>query len=314
MQVDTHQFLVSLFEQAVDHALPKGHIADYLPQDKTGKAVVIGAGKGAASMAHELETLWQGELQGVVVTRYGHTQSCEHIEVIEAAHPVPDDAGREVGEKIFDLVSALGHGDLVICLLSGGGSALLSIPAQGISFSDKQMINKALLKSGAAIDEMNCVRKHLSAIKGGRLAKAAYPATMITLAISDVPGDEATVIASGPTVADPTTRHDALAILERYGVTMPDSVFEWLNDPRSETVKPGEPCLDKSTFHIISSPQSALEAAAEKALDWGVPAHVLSDRIEGESRDVAKVHAAIAKQVAANGQPFEPPCVLVVRW
>ncbi|WP_120510637.1 glycerate kinase type-2 family protein [Photobacterium salinisoli] len=311
MQMETHAFLTALFNRAVKQALPGETLKHYLPEDRTGKAVVIGAGKAAASMARALESVWEGELEGLVVTRYGHTAECQKIEVIEAAHPVPDDAGREVAERILNLVAGLNEKDLVICLLSGGGSALLSLPAPGITFSQKQQINKALLKSGAAIDEMNCVRKHLSAIKGGRLAKAVAPAQLITLAISDVPGDEATVIASGPTVADPTTSKDALDILSRYQVSVPDSVTEWLHSPESETVKPGDACLERARFELIASPQLSLEAAAEEASQWGIPAHILSDCIEGESRDVAKVHAALAKQIADRGQPFTAPCVLL---
>lgn len=311
MNIEPSQLLLSLFECAVDKALPQGHIAPYLPKDTTGKAVVIGAGKAAASMAAELETVWQGELEGVVVTRYGHTAPCKTIKVIEAAHPVPDAAGKEVGERILSLVSGLTEKDVVICLMSGGGSALLSLPAPGISLSTKQTINKALLKSGAAIDEMNCVRKHLSAIKGGRLAKAAFPAKLISLAISDVPGDDPSVIASGPTVADPTTRFEALAILERYQIDVSPDVFAWLNNPESETVKEGDSCLDNSEFHIIATPQTVLEASAKKAESLGIPAHILSDCMEGEARDVAKVHAALAKQIAKHNQPFSAPCVLI---
>jgi glycerate 2-kinase len=323
--INSNAFLLSLFECAIDEALPYGHIEKYLPDDKTGKAIVIGAGKAAASMAEELETVWQGELQGVVVTRYGHTVvansanaasssskiTSAKIDIIEAAHPVPDAAGQAVGERILSLVSDLSEDDVVICLMSGGGSALMSLPAEGVTLNDKQNINKALLKSGAAIDEMNCVRKHLSAIKGGRLAKAVYPARLISLAISDVPGDDTSVIASGPTVADSTTRFDALAILERYDIEIPTSVFQWLNNPKSETVKPNDPCLSNSEIHIIATPQSALDAAADKAVQQGIPAYILSDCIEGEARDVAKVHAAIAKQIAEKGQPFKAPCVLL---
>lgn len=311
MYIDPEQFLTSLFEHAVDAALPAGKLAQYLPANKTGKAIVIGAGKAAASMAQELEKVWQGELTGLVVTRYGHTATCQRIEVIEAAHPVPDSAGREVATRIFNLVTGLTADDVVICLLSGGGSALLSLPAAGISLDDKQTINKALLKSGAAIDEINCVRKHLSAIKGGRLAKATAPAKLITLAISDVPGDADTVIASGPTVSDPTTRHDACAILERYDIAVPSNVLAWLHSEDSETVKAGDSCLANSEFHIIATPQSALEAVAREAVNIGIPCHILSDCIEGESREVAKVHAALAKQIADKSQPFSPPCVII---
>ncbi|WP_394249989.1 glycerate kinase [Vibrio profundi] len=327
MDIDAKQFLHTLFSSAVNEALPKNHIEPFLPKDifyrsanQGGRTVVIGAGKAAASMAAELESVWQnnksadlavGDLEGLVVTRYEHTAPCEYIEVIEAAHPVPDAMGLEVGQRILDLVSGLNEDDTVICLLSGGGSALLSLPGGEITLQEKQAINKALLKSGAAIDEMNCVRKHLSAIKGGRLAKAAYPATILSLAISDVPGDDISVIASGPTVPDSTTRFDALAILERYDIEIPTSAFQWLNSPESETVKPEDDCWKNSTHHIIATPQSALESAAAESEGLGIPAFILSDCIEGEARDVAKVHAALAKQIADKAQPFETPCVLL---
>lgn len=311
MNINPEQFLSSLFNHAITAALPAGQLSQYLPKDKTGKAIVIGAGKAAASMAQELERVWQGELTGLVVTRYGHTAECQRIEVLEAAHPVPDSAGREVATRIFNLVTGLTADDVVICLLSGGGSALLSLPAAGISLDDKQAINKALLKSGAAIDDINCVRKHLSAIKGGRLAKATAPAKLITLAISDVPGDLDTVIASGPTVADPTTRHQACAILERYDIAVPSEVLAWLHSDDSETVKVGDSCLINSEFHIIATPQSALDAVAREAVKTGMPCHILSDCIEGESREVAKMHAALAKQVADKSQPFSAPCVII---
>ncbi|MDA0150780.1 glycerate kinase [Vibrio sp. Makdt] len=327
MDIDAKQFLQTLFSSAVNQALPKNHIDPFLPQDifyrsanQAGRTVVIGAGKAAASMAAELEAVWQAkkqqdlalrDLEGLVVTRYEHLAPCEYIEVIEAAHPVPDAIGLEVSHRMLELVSNLSEDDTVICLLSGGGSALLSLPGGDISLAEKQQINKALLKSGAAIDEMNCVRKHLSSIKGGRLAKAAYPARVVSLAISDVPGDDISVIASGPTVPDTTTRFDALAILERYQIEIPGSAFEWLNNPQSETVKPDDICWKNAEHHIIATPMSALESAAAEAEGLGIPAYVLSDCIEGEAREVAKVHAALAKQVANNKHPFETPCVLL---
>ncbi|MGY3571815.1 glycerate kinase type-2 family protein [Vibrio paucivorans] len=327
MDIDAKQFLHTLFQSAVNQALPTGHIEQYLPEslfynsaNHGGRTVVIGAGKAAASMALELEQVWQrrkqqdlamGELEGLVVTRYGHTAPCEQIEVIEAAHPVPDAMGLEVGQRVVELAKSLNEEDTVICLISGGGSALLSLPAPGISLAEKQAINKALLKSGAAIDEMNCVRKHLSAIKGGQLAKLAYPAQVITLAISDVPGDDFSVIASGPTVPDSTTRFDALAILERYEIDIPTSAFNWLNSEESETVKPQDECWSRCVNHLIATPQMSLDAAAAESEGLGVRAYVLSDCIEGEAREVAKVHSALAKQVAQQGQPFEKPCVII---
>ncbi|MFP2769173.1 glycerate kinase type-2 family protein [Oceanisphaera sp. KMM 10153] len=311
MDIHPKELLQQLFNSAVAAALPKGNLAEYLPKNTRQKAVVIGAGKAAASMAAELDAIWEGELSGMVVTRYDHGAPCERIEIIEAAHPVPDDAGERVGRRMLELVSALGEDDLVICLLSGGGSSLLSLPAPGMTLSDKQSINKALLKSGAAIDEMNCVRKHLSGIKGGRLAAATYPARLIALGISDVPGDEPTVIASGPTVADPTTSAQALSILDSYGIEVGEHVRSWLQNPESETVKPGDERLSKAEFHMIATPQDALDAAAAKARELNITPLVLGDCIEGESREVAKVHAAIAKQIQKCGQPIPAPCVIL---
>ncbi|WP_271411633.1 glycerate kinase type-2 family protein [Pseudomonas sp. Q1-7] len=310
MSLDPKAFLRDLFATAIAAAHPRQVLADHLPADRSGRVIVIGAGKAAAAMAEVIEREWQGEISGLVVTRYGHGADCKKIEVVEAAHPVPDAAGLETAQRVLKLVSGLSEDDRVIFLLSGGGSSLLALPAEGLTLKDKQAINKALLKSGAAISEMNCVRKHLSAIKGGRLAKACWPATVYTYAISDVPGDEATVIASGPTVADPTTSAEALAILARYDIEVPAHVRAWLQDPRSETVKPGDPCLARSHFQLIATPQQSLDAAAEKVRAAGLTPLILGD-LEGESREVAKVHAGIARQVVLHGQPIKPPCVIL---
>ncbi|MDD1779759.1 glycerate kinase [Enterovibrio sp. ZSDZ35] len=304
-------FLRKLFETAVDAALPYGNIDKYLPKDRTGKLVVIGAGKAAASMAQALEASWEGMISGLVVTRYQHGAPCRYIEVVEASHPVPDDEGEKVAKRILGLVNDLNENDNVICLLSGGGSALLSLPAPDIRFAEKQSINKALLKSGAAIDEMNCVRKHLSAIKGGRLAQAVYPANMLTLAISDVPGDCADVIASGPTVADPSTRFDAMNILKKYKIAVSNTVMQWLESEASETPKYGDKKLTRSAFEIISTPMSSLLAAQEKSESMGIPAYILGDSLEGEARDVAQVHGAMAISAAKHDQPFPVPCVIL---
>ncbi|MFC5695721.1 glycerate kinase [Pseudomonas sp. GCM10022186] len=310
MSLDPKTFLRDLFATAIAAAHPRQVLADHLPADRSGRVIVIGAGKAAAAMAEVIEREWQGEISGLVVTRYGHGADCRKIEVVEAAHPVPDAAGLETAQRVLKLVSNLTESDRVIFLLSGGGSSLLALPAEGLTLKDKQAINKALLKSGASISEMNCVRKHLSAIKGGRLAKACWPATVYTYAISDVPGDEATVIASGPTVADPTTSAEALAILARYAIEVPAHVRAWLQDPRSETVKPGDPCLARSHFQLIATPQQSLDAAAEKVRVAGLTPLILGD-LEGESREVAKVHAGIARQVVLHGQPIKPPCVIL---
>ncbi len=272
---------------------------------------MVGAGKAAAAMAAAVEANWSGAIEGLVVTRYGHAAPCRYIEVVEAAHPVPDAAGRDAARRILDKVGGLGPDDLVLCLLSGGGSALLALPAPGITFEDKQAINRALLRSGARIGEMNCVRKHLSSIKGGRLAIAAAPAPVVSLMISDVPDDDPSVIASGPTVPDATTSADAIAILRKYGIEIPSSVLRHLEGPSAETPKPGDPRFEKVTNLVIATPQDALEAAAQVARSAGFRPLILGSAIEGEARDVGLVHAGIAKQVAGYGQPAEPPCVLI---
>ena len=311
MSLDPRALLRELFDTAIAAAHPAQTLARHLPRVHGGRTIVIGAGKAAGAMAEVVEAHWKDEqVDGLVVAPYGYGANCQRIEVVEAAHPVPDDAGERVARRVLELVSDLSEADRVIFLLSGGGSALLALPAEGISLDDKRALNKALLKSGAAIDEMNCVRKHLSAIKGGRLARACWPASVYTYAISDVPGDEATVIASGPTVGDPTTSADALAILKRYGIDTPAHIRAWLEDPRSETVKPGADCLSRSYFTLIATPQQALDAAAAKARAAGLEVLILGD-LEGESRDVAKVHAGIARQVRKHGQPLAAPCLLL---
>jgi len=308
---DTRALLRRMFDAAVDAARPAHLLPDHLPRAPSGQTLVIGAGKAAATMARALEDAWRGPLSGVVVTRYGHAVQCRHIDVLEAAHPVPDEAGLAAARRILESVRGLSADDLVICLISGGGSALLSLPLAGVTLVDKQHVGRALLASGATIGEINCVRRHLSAIKGGRLAVACYPARVATLAISDVPGDDPVDIASGPTVGDPTTRDDARAVLARYRIDTPASVRALLDDPISESVKPGDARLARSTYELIATPQMALEAAARVARAAGVTPWILSDRIEGESRDVGKVLAAIALQIGRRGQPVAPPCVLL---
>ncbi len=308
-----------LFEAALAAADPALAVPRFLPhppaEGSGGRTIVVGAGKAAAAMAKAVEDSWpdvaRAPLEGLVVTRYGHALPCRHIEVVEAAHPVPDQAGLDAAKRILAMVQGLGPDDLVLCLISGGGSALLSLPAPGITLEEKQAVNKALLRSGAAIDEMNCLRKHLSAIKGGRLAAAAAPARVVSLLISDVPGDDPAVIASGPTVPDPTTFADALAILEKYGIDAPASVTAHLKAGAEETPKPGDPRLANTETHLIARPQDALEAAAAVAREEGVTPVILGDSIEGEAREVAQVMAGIARQVARFGQPAAAPCVLL---
>jgi hydroxypyruvate reductase len=262
-------------------------------------------------MARAVEDHWHGPLSGLVITRYDHGEPLHRIELVEAAHPVPDAAGRTAAKRILDMVKGLQADDLVLCLISGGGSALLSLPAPGVSLEDKQAVNKALLRSGANIGEMNCVRKHLSAVKGGRLAAAAFPAQVVTLLISDVPGDDPSVIASGPTVADRTTFDDALAILAKYGIEQPGAVLGHLRKAEDETPKPGDSHLARASTVMLATAQDALEAAARKAQSAGYKPIILGNSIEGESRDVALVHAGIAMQVARHGQPAPAPCALL---
>ncbi|MEK6210138.1 MAG: glycerate kinase [Pseudomonadota bacterium] len=311
MNIDPRTLLRAMFDAAIAAALPDKSLPAYLPKPPKGRTIVVGCGKAAASMAKAVEDHWKGEISGLVVTRYGHNAPTRKIEVVEAAHPVPDLAGREAAERILKMVQGLSADDMVLFLVSGGGSALLSMPAPGLTLADKQAINKALLKSGANIAEMNCVRKHLSAVKGGRLAAACAPAKVVTLAISDIPGDDPAVIASGPTVADPTTFSDALAILEKYRITEPLGVVNHLRAAREETPKPGDPRLARTELHMVATPQMSLEAAAEVARKAGVMPVILGDAIEGESHEVALVHAGIARQVKRHGQPAKSPCVLL---
>lgn len=262
-------------------------------------------------MAKAVEDHWPGPLEGIVVTRHGHALACKRIEVIEAAHPVPDSASQQAAQRILERAQSATAADTVLFLFSGGGSSLLTLPLPGVSLADKQALSRALLRSGATISEMNCVRRHLSAIKGGRLAAAAHPAQCVSLLISDVPGDRAWDIASGPSVADPSTRAEALAILERYRLELPDSLRLTLADPASETLKPDDPRLAKLSTHIIATPQTALEAAARVAQQAGIPVHILGNAIEGEAREVGRSMAGIVQQVAKHGQPFQPPCILL---
>lgn len=303
--------LRALFDAALAAADPARIVPANLPTRPKGRTVVVGAGKAAAAMARAVETQWDGPLEGLVVTRYGHGVDCARIEVVEAAHPVPDLAGRRAAERILEMVRGLGEDDLVLCLISGGGSALLALPAPGLTLEDKQAVNRALLKSGADIAQMNCVRKHLSAIKGGRLAAAAAPARVVSLLISDVPGDDPATIASGPTVPDPTSFADAREILARFGIDPPAPVRAHLEAAAEDTPKPGDPRLARAETHVIARPQDSLEAAAAAARAAGVAPVILGDAIEGEAREVARVMAAIALQVARHGQPAPAPCVLL---
>ena len=337
------EFLRVLYDVAVARALPAQNTARYLPPPPQGRTLVLGAGKAGGAMAAAVDALWPEDapLSGLVVTRYHHVPpaykalmsapgrdaaaprggalqtgggpapAAGRIEVVEASHPVPDAAGERAAQRILDLTQGLTVDDLVLCLVSGGASALLSLPAPGLSLEDKRAINKALLNSGAAIDEMNCVRKHLSAIKGGRLAARCAPAKVVTLLISDVPGDAPEVIGSGPTVPDSSTCADALRILQRYGISIPAAARAGLDSGAFETPKPGDARFAGHAVHMIATPQQSLEAAAELARSVGIEAHILSDELEGESREVGKVHAALARAVARRGTPFAKPCVIL---
>jgi hydroxypyruvate reductase len=300
-----------MFQAAIEAAQPARCVAANLPERPTGRLVVVGAGKASAAMAKAVEDNWPGPLSGLVVTRYGYRAPCRRIEIVEAAHPVPDAAGLAAANRIRALVSDLTENDTVLCLISGGGSALLAMPLAGITLDDKQVVSRELLKSGATISEINCIRRHLSAIKGGRLATACYPARVVTLLISDVPGDKPCDIASGPTIGDPTTCGDALAIIRRYGIELPPAVRAILESGQGESIKPGDVRLQHNETRIVAAPQMALEAAAKIARAAGVTPHILGDSIEGEARELGKVMAAIARQVKLHGQPFEPPCVLI---
>jgi glycerate 2-kinase len=308
---ERRQLLRALFDAAVAAAQPALCLPPHLPPPPKGRTIVIGAGKASAAMARALEDHWDGPLEGIVVTRYGYDVPCRRIEIVQAAHPVPDAAGLRAAERIRDRVSGLGADDLVIALISGGGSSLLVAPGTGLTLADKQAVNKALLESGASISEMNTVRRHLSALKGGRLGAACHLAKLVTLLISDVPGDNPIDIASGPTVADPTTCADALAIVDRYRIAVPPAVRELLVSGQGETVKPGDPRLAGNQTRMITAPQIALDAAAKVAREAGLTPHILGDSLEGEARDLGKALAGIARQVVLHGQPFTPPCVLL---
>jgi len=286
--------LKDLFSTAVAAADPALRVPPYLPKPPKGRTLVVGAGKASAAMALAVEDHWQGPLSGLVITRYGHGAPCKKIEIVEASHPVPDASGRDAALRMGELVKGLTTDDLVLCLISGGGSALLAAPAPGLTLADKQNVNRQLLSCGAPISEMNCVRKHLSALKGGRLAAAAWPAQIVSLVISDVPGDDPAIVASGPTVADPTTRQEALAILRKYKFDLPAHVWAFLETEAAETPKPGDARFAKVRTEMIAAPAQSLAAAAKIAAEAGYRVIDLGDRIEGEARDVARAQAAQA--------------------
>ncbi|MCC7274774.1 MAG: glycerate kinase [Alphaproteobacteria bacterium] len=303
--------LRAMLDAALAACDPARAVPRFLPSPPRGRTIVVGAGKAAAKMARAVEDHWPGPLEGLVVTRYGHGTPCARIRVVEASHPVPDRAGEDAAAAILRSVQGLTADDLVLFLASGGGSALLALPAPGITLDDKRAVTRELLRSGATIGEINTLRKHMSAIKGGRLAAAARPAAVVTLAISDVPNDDPAVIASGPTVPDPSTYGDARAVLEKYAIVPPDAIARRLAAAADETPKEGDPAFARATFTLVATPQMALDAAAEVARAAGVAPVILGDSIEGEARDVALVHAGIARQVQRRGQPLPAPAVLL---
>ena len=308
---DARALFVGMFDAAVAAADPERVIRDFLPEKPKGRTIVIGAGKGSAQMARAFERAWGGPLSGLVVTRYGYAAPCERIEVIEAAHPVPDEAGLRGARRLFETVGGLTEDDLVVALISGGGSALLPCPAGALTLADEIAVNRALLASGAPIAAMNTVRKHVSAIKGGRLAAAAFPARVVSLIVSDIPGDQPSLVSSGPTVPDVSTRMDALAIVEAYRLDLPAAVMAHLHSPTADAPRPDDPRFARNEVHLIASAARSLDAAAEIARGAGLEAVILSDAIEGEAREVAKVHAAIAHEIAAKNRPFAKPVAIL---
>ena len=300
-----------IFDTAVRAVSPEALFEDCMPEPPAGKTLVIGAGKAAASMAHAFEKRWHEPVSGLVVTRYGHGVECKNIVVIESAHPVPDATGQEAAKKLLSLTKNLSAEDLVVCLMSGGASALLSLPAPGLTLQDKQDMNKALLRSGANINEMNCVRKHMSAIKGGRLTAACTPARVITYVISDIPGDDLTVVGSGPTLPDSTTSNDAIGILEKYAIKAPELVMDYLTSKISETPKPGDSIFNSNESILLAAAKDSLAAAKSCAEQTGLAVLNLGDDIQGEAQDVARDHAKIALNIAAGKETIKPPCIVL---
>lgn len=309
--LDPKSFLISIFDAAVAAADPERTIRDHLPARPKGRTIVIGAGKGSAQMAAAFEKVWGGPIEGLVVTRYGYGARCERIEIIEAAHPVPDAAGLEASRRLLEKVQGLTADDLVVALISGGGSALLPSPAAGLTLADEIAVNEALLASGAPIAAMNTIRKHVSTIKGGRLAAAAWPAKLVSLVVSDIPGDNPALVASGPTVPDSGNRADALASIAAYGMKLPDAVMAHINSPEADAPDLDDQRFSRNEVHLIASAGVSLEAAAAEAKRQGIEAVILSDSIEGEAREVGGVHAAIAREVATRNRPFKKPVLIL---
>ncbi|WP_274630180.1 glycerate kinase type-2 family protein [Arvimicrobium flavum] len=309
--LDPRTFLTSIFDAAVAAADPEKVVRNFLPEKPKGRTVVVGAGKGAAQLARAFERAWDGPIEGVVVTRYGYAVPCERIRVLEAAHPVPDEAGLAAARALLDQVSGLTKDDLVVALVCGGGSALLPSPPEGLTLADEIAVNEALLASGAPISAMNAVRKHVSTIKGGRLAAAAAPARVVSLVVSDIPGDNPALVASGPTAPDGATREDAKKIVATYGMKLPPAVMAHLDSPAADAPSPADPRFASNEVHIIASAAVSLEAAVVAARKMDIEAVILSDAIEGEAREVGSVHAAIAREVATRNRPFSKPVLIL---
>jgi glycerate 2-kinase len=308
---DPRAFLRNLFDTAVTAADPVRTVAQNLPAPPKGRTIVVGAGKASAAMAAALEQAWSSPLEGLVVTRYGYAVPCQRIEIAEAAHPVPDAAGEAAARRMLERVHGLTADDLVIALMSGGGSALLPLPPPGLTLEDKQAVNRALLNCGMPIHEMNVIRKHLSGIKGGRLAAAAAPARVVTLVVSDIPGDDPALVASGPTISDDRGPDEARAIIARYGLLLPVAAMGWIATDACAAPRPGDPAFVRNTVHLIASAALSLKAAAAQAETAGIRTHILSDAIEGEARDIGAMHAALAREIATRDQPFQRPALIL---
>nr|WP_313534014.1 glycerate kinase [Brucella anthropi] len=307
---DHRAFLVSLFDAAVAAANPSHCLRAFIPETPSGRTIVVGAGKGSAQLARALEQQWPGALEGAVVTRYGYGAKCKRIDVLEASHPVPDEAGLLASERMLELVSNLTADDLVIALVCGGGSALLPAPPKGFDLADEIALNEALLKSGAPISAMNAIRKQFSRIKGGRLAAAAHPAKVVSLVVSDIPGDDAALVSSGPTIPSATTPKDAIAMINRYGIVLPAHIMNHLRTTEQAPL-PSESVFQGHTVHVVASAKVSLEAASAASEKMGVSAVILSDSLEGEAREAGAFHAAIAREIEDNARPFQCPVVLL---
>ncbi len=307
---DDKAFLTRLFEAAVTAADPKSALAKHLPDRPKGRTIVIGAGKGAAQMAAAFEDLWGDDIEGLVVTRYGYSCPTRHLPVLEAAHPVPDPAGLKASSALIETVSGLTSDDLVVALMCGGGSALLPAPPDDLTLEDEQALNKALLSSGAPISVMNAIRKHVSGVKGGRLAQAAFPAQVVSLVVSDVPGDDPSQVASGPTVPDELRLSDARQLIAAHNIQLPENIRLYL-ESAPEAPSPDDPDFANNTVHVIASAGLSLEAAADAARRDGITPVILSDAIEGEARDVGQVIAAISRETRMRNRPFTAPVVIL---